>query len=159
MTDLRNVGEVRSAVLDLDAPPTPHIADILIAERAPTIVTSRWWPLLRPFLHRILHYHEAVRMADELATLPALAAMQRVRELLSLDLEVTGPDNIPKTGPCIIAANHPTGIADGVAIYDAVTRVRPDIAIFANRDAIRINPRFSEFLIPVEWRSALRDRT
>jgi putative hemolysin len=40
-----------------------------------------------------------------------------------------------------------------------VTRVRPDIAIFTNRDAIRINPRLSEFLIPVEWREDFRDRT
>jgi putative hemolysin len=159
MTDLRNVGEVRSAVLDLGAPRTPHIADILIAERAPNIVTSRWWPLVRPFLHRILHYREAVRMADEIAPLPAQAAMAHVSRLLSLDLDVAGLDNIPKTGACIIAANHPTGIADGVAIYDAVTRVRSDVAMFANRDALRVNARFSEFLIPVEWRSAFRDRT
>ena len=158
MTDLRNVGEVRSTVLELGASRTPHIADILIAERAPNIVTSRWWPLVRPLLHRVLHYHEAVRMADEVAPLPAQAAMDYVSRLLSLDLDVAGLDNIPKTGPCIVAANHPTGIADGVALFDAITRVRSDIAIFANRDAMRINPRFSEFLIPVEWRGAFRDR-
>ncbi len=58
-----------------------------------------------------------------------------------------------------MAANHPTGIADGVAVYDAITRVRPDIAIFTNRDALRVNSRLSEFLIPVEWREAFRDRT
>lgn len=159
MTDLRNVGEVRSAVLDLGAPRTPHIADILIAERAPNIVGGPLWPLLRPLLYRILHYHEAVRMADEVASLPAQAAMMHVSRLLSLDLDIRGLDNIPKSDACIIAANHPTGIADGVALYGAVTRVRPDIAIFANRDALRINPRFSEFLIPVEWRGAFRDRT
>ena len=61
--------------------------------------------------------------------------------LLSLDLDVTGLDHIPASGAFILAANHPTGIADGVAVYDALTRVRPDIAIFTNRDAIRINPR------------------
>ena len=78
--------------------------------------------------------------------------------LLSIDLDVTGLDHIPASGAFIVAANHPTGIADGVAVYDALTRVRPDIAIFTNRDAIRINPRLSEFLIPVEWREAFRDR-
>ena len=36
--------------------------------------------------------------------------------------------------------------------------MRPDIAIFTNRDAIRVNPRLSDFLIPVEWREDLRDR-
>jgi putative hemolysin len=159
MTDLRNVGEVRTAVLDLDSAPTPHIADILIAERGERIVNSRWWPLLRPLLYKILGYDAAVRMADELAPLPAEQAMAYVSRLLSIDPDVSGLENIPTTGSFILAANHPTGIADGVAVYDALRKVRSDIAIFTNRDAIRVNPRLSEFLIPVEWREAFRDRT
>ncbi len=159
MTDLRNVGEVRSAVLDLEAPRVPHIADILIAERGEKLVNSRWWPLVRPLLYKILHYDDAVRMADELAPLSAQAAMEYVSRLLAIDLDVTGLEHVPTDGAFIVAANHPTGIADGVAVYDALTRVRKDIAIFTNRDAIRINPRLSEFLIPVEWREAFRDRT
>jgi putative hemolysin len=158
MADLRNVGEVRSAGLGLTAPRNPHIADVLIAERGEKIVNSRFWPLLRPILYKILHYDDAVRMADEMAPLPALAAMNYVSALLSINLDVTGLERIPKDGAVIIAANHPTGIADGVAVYDAITKVRPDIAIFTNRDALRVNPRLSEFLIPVEWREAFRDR-
>ena len=158
MADLRNVGEVRSPALELSDSQTPHIADILIAERGQKIVNSRLWPFLRPLLYKILRYDEAVRLADELAPLPGQAAMAYVSRLLSIDLDVDGLENVPSSGPVIIAANHPTGIADGVAVYDALTRVRPDIAIFTNRDAIRINPRLSEFLIPVEWREAFRDR-
>ncbi len=159
MSDLRNVGEVRSPTLDMNAPRTPHIADVLIAERGEKIVNSRFWPLIRPILYKILHYDDAVRMADEIAPLPALAAMKYVSDLLSINLDVAGLERIPKEGAVIIAANHPTGIADGVAVYDAITRVRPDIAIFTNRDALRVNTRLSEFLIPVEWREAFRDRT
>jgi putative hemolysin len=159
MADLENVGEVRSTVLKLGAPRTPHIADILIAERGERIVNSRWWPLLRPILHRILHYDDAVRMADEMAPLPAKAAMDYVSRRLSIELDVTGLERVPRTGAFILAANHPTGIADGVAVWDALTQVREDVAIFTNRDALRINPRLSEFLIPVEWREAFRDRT
>lgn len=159
MADLRNVGEVRPSVLGLATPPEPHIADILIAERGEKIVNSRWWPLIRPLLYRILHYDDAVRMADELAPLPAHAAMQYVSRLLSIDLDVAGLERLPKEGAVIIAANHPTGIADGVAVYDAITRVRPDVSIFTNRDALRVNPRLSEYLIPVEWREAFRDRS
>ena len=145
--------------IDLEAPPAPHIADILIAERGQTIVNSRWWPLLRPFLYKILHYHEAVRMADELAPLPGLAAMQYVSQLLSLDLDITGLDNIPRSGACIVAANHPTGIADGVAVYDA--RYARS-ARHRDLHQPRCDPdqsALSEFLIPVEWRRTLRDRT
>jgi putative hemolysin len=97
-------------------------------------------------------------MADALAPLPGTAAMQYVSELLSLDLDVTGLEHVPRSGAFIVVANHPTGIADGVAVYNALRPVRPDISIFTNRDAIRINPRLSEFLIPVEWREAFRDR-
>jgi putative hemolysin len=158
MADLENVGEVRSAALKIEVPKTPHIADILIAERGEKIVNSRWWPLIRPILYKILHYEEAVRMADEMAPLPGDAAMDYVSQLLSIDLDVTGSEHIPMRGAFILAANHPTGIADGVAVYDALKQVRTDISIFTNRDALRINPRLSEFLIPVEWREAFRDR-
>jgi putative hemolysin len=158
MADLENVGEVRSAALKIDVPKTPHIADVLIAERGEKIVNSRWWPLIRPILYRILHYDDAVRMANDIAPLPADAAMEYVSRLLSIELDVTGLEHIPTRGAFILAANHPTGIADGVAVYDALRRARSDISIFTNRDAIRINPRLSESLIPVEWREAFRDR-
>jgi putative hemolysin len=68
-------------------------------------------------------------MADEIAPLSGLAAMEYVSRLLALDLDVTGLENIPRSGAFIIVANHPTGIADGVAVYDALRQVRPDIAI------------------------------
>lgn len=158
MADLENVGEVRSGVLELDPPRMPHIADQLIAERGQKIVNSRWWPLIRPFLYRMLHYDDAVRMADEIGPLPGRAAMEYASNLLSLDLNVSGLDRIPREGAFVMAVNHPTGIADGVAVYDTLKRVREDIAIFTNRDALRINARLSEVLIPVEWREDLRDR-
>jgi putative hemolysin len=51
-----------------------------------------------------------------------------------------------------MVSNHPTGIADGVAVFDLLKNTRPDMMFFANRDAIRVNPRFAEIIIPVEWR-------
>jgi putative hemolysin len=98
-------------------------------------------------------------MADDLAPLSGTAAMEYCSRLLSLDLDISGLENVPREGGFIAIANHPTGIADGIAVYDALRRVRPDIAIFTNRDAVRVNPRLSDYLIPVEWREELRDRT
>jgi putative hemolysin len=158
MADLRDAEVPRAGLIGLPTAPVLHIADQLIAERGQKIVNSRFWPLVRPFLYKVLHYREAVRMADEVAPLSASGAMDYVSRLLSLDLDITGLDNIPRSGAVLIAANHPTGIADGVAVFDAIRRVRPDIAIFTNRDALRVNARLSEMLIPVEWREDLRDR-
>ena len=159
MADLRDAGGIRSDIIGLGLPPAEHIADQLIAERGQRIVNSRFWPIIRPLLYKILRYKQAVRLADEIGLLPAKLAMDYIVRLLALDLDVTGLERLPKSGAFIVAANHPTGIADGVAVYDAVTRIRPEVAIFTNRDAIRINPRLSEFLIPVEWREDFRDRT
>lgn len=160
MADLRDMGEARSAAIDArEVPVSQHIVDQLIAERGEKLVASRAWPLIKPLLYRILHYRDAVRMADEVAPLHGAAAMQYVSELLALDLDITGLENVPREGAFVITANHPTGIADGVAVYDALRRVRDDISIFTNRDALRVNPRFSDFLIPVEWREELRNHS
>jgi putative hemolysin len=158
MADLQDTQRAPSGVIGRTLPPSPHIVDQLIAERGQKIVGSRHWPLIKPFLYRILRYRDAVRMANDVAPLSGPAAMDYVSNLLSLDLAVDGASHIPRSGAFIIAVNHPTGIADGVAVYDALRPVRPDIAIFTNRDALRINPRFADFLIPVEWREDLRDR-
>ena len=51
----------------------------------------------------------------------------------------------------MIAVNHPTGLADGVAVWEAVRKVRSDISFFANADAIRVSPGMTDTIIPVEW--------
>lgn len=159
---MANTGEIetgRPDSLELAAASRPlHIVDQLIAERGEKLVASRAWPLVKPLLYRVLHYAEAVRMADTLAPLDAQAAMDYIGALLDLRLEIEGAGHIPRAGAFILAANHPTGIADGVAVYDALKPVRPDISIFTNRDAARVNPRLTEILIPVEWREDLRSR-
>ena len=39
---------------------------------------------------------------------------------------------IPKTGPCVIVANHPHGGPDGLLLMDLLLRVRPDVRFVAN---------------------------
>jgi putative hemolysin len=70
----------------------------------------------------------------------------------------TGLDRAPRTGRLVVICNHPTGIADGVAVYDVLKTVRPDLCFYANSDAHRVSPRLDEVLIPVEWVEAKRTR-
>ena len=137
---------------------SPHVVDTLIAERAPRLTGSRLWPLLRPPLYALLGYDKARRMADAIAGIGGQAALEHVSALLDLQVAVRGLQNLPATGRAIIVANHPTGIADGMALYDAVRPVRPDIMFYANADAHRVCPRFDAVLIPVEWVEAKRSR-
>ena len=138
--------------------PRDHIVDVLIAERAPTLSRSWAWPLLRPALYGVLSYGKARRMADQIAPMPGGPALDAVSALLSLTAEVAGFEHLPAQGRVVIIANHPTGIADGIALYDVVKPLRPDICFYANSDAHRVAPRFDEVLIPVEWVEAKRTR-
>ncbi len=129
----------------------PHVCDVLIAERAPRLTGSLAWPLARPFLYKLLNYRAAVRMADAVRPLSGAGALDYMSDLLDLKVAVMNPERIPSTGRCIVVANHPTGIADGIAVFDAIRARRPDAVFFANADALRVSPRLGEAVIPVEW--------
>lgn len=135
-----------------------HIVDVLIAERAPKLSGSAAWPVLRPLLYALLDYRKARRMADAIAPLPGRAALDYVSDLLSVKVSARGLEHVPATGRVVVVCNHPTGIADGVAVFDALKTLRPDICFYANSDAHRVCPRFDEVLIPVEWVEAKRTR-
>ena len=138
--------------------PEPHIVDVLIAERAPRLTRSLFWPVLRPLLYRMLNYRAAVDMADAVRPLSGAGALDYMSALMDLRVEVGSPDRIPATGRCIVVANHPTGIADGIAVFDAVRARRADAIFFAHADALRVSPRLGEAVIPVEWVVAKRNR-
>ena len=135
-----------------------HIVDELIAERAPKLAGSPAWPLLRPGLYRMLDYGKARRMADTIYPMSGQAALEYVSGLLALRIEAQGLERVPSEGPIVTVSNHPTGIADGVAVYDALKKVRRDLVFYANADAHRVVPGFSDMLIPVELNAAKRSR-
>lgn len=135
-----------------------HVVDQLIVERAPRLAGSAAWPFLRPLLYRLLDYDRARAMADAMASMTGRAAVDYASELLHVQVTVRGLERVPRTGRLVVVANHPTGIADGVAVYDALKTIRPDICFYANADAHRICPEFDEMLIPVEWVEAKRTR-
>jgi putative hemolysin len=155
---------VNAATAGSYAPPArrhDHIVDVLITERAPRLSASPAWPFLRPLLYGLLDYRKAVAMADAIAPMSGRGAIEYVSNLLQVKVEVRGLERLPRTGRAVIVANHPTGIADGIAVYDALKAARPDMVFYANSDAHRVAPRLSEVLIPVEWVEAerTRDRT
>jgi putative hemolysin len=138
--------------------PHEHIVDVLIAERAPGLTHNPLWPLIRPPLYRILGYGPARAMADAVLPLSGAAALDHVADLLDLKITIRSAERIPTTGRCVVVCNHPTGIADGVAAFDAIRKIRSDSIFFANADALRVSPRLGEAVIPVEWVESKRTR-
>ncbi len=153
---------VNTADAGMFAPPPGaahgHIVDVLIAERAPKLSGSAVWPAARPLLYALLDYRKARAMADAIAPMGGREAIDYVSALLAVKVEVAGLERLPRSGRCVIVCNHPTGIADGIAVYDALKPARPDLIFYANSDAHRVSPRLSETLIPVEWVEGKRTR-
>lgn len=139
-----------------------HIVDALIEERAKRLRASPLWPLYKSVLYPLLLYRPAVAMADAIAPLPARGVFDYISDLLNLDVRTEGLHHIPEKGRVLIASTHPTGIPDGVAMFDAIKQRRPDMTFFANRDALRAAPGLEDMVIPVEWvqtkRTAARSR-
>ena len=136
-----------------------HIVDVLIKERAKRLSKSRFWPLYRVVLNGLLGYRGAKDMVDRAGRWDAERAFGYASSVLQMKLDVEGLEHVPEEGGFIIALNHPTGIADGLAVHDALVGKRPDVIIFVNADAIRLNPRLTTKLIPVEWRDDKKSRS
>lgn len=151
-SDQANIGAAPLIQPGTDFAETRHIVDVLIEERAEKLLSHPLlWRLVRGVVHPMLRYKMAVSMADAIGDMSAWDVMSHVSDLLSVCVNRVGAHNIPKQGRFMLVSNHPTGIADGVAVFDALKDVRADMCFFANRDALRVAPRLVEMIIPVEW--------
>lgn len=131
--------------------------DPLIAERAPWMF--RGGPFIRPIrglMHLGLSYDKTVALASEYKDMTTAELMGDLGRRLAREVTVTGLSNIPRHGPAMIVANHPTGIADGVILWHLLAPIRPDLYFYANRDILRVLPQMEDSIAPVEWRKEKR---
>lgn len=135
-----------------------HIVDELIEDRAPKLIHTPFWPAIKAVGYPLLGYRTAVEMADEIADQTGTECLNWTADYLRLTVETLGLENVPETGGCVIVANHPGGIADGLALWQIIRVRRPDMLFFANRDALKVCPGLEERIIPVEWRDEDRNR-
>ncbi|MBP1804583.1 lysophospholipid acyltransferase family protein [Rubellimicrobium aerolatum] len=127
--------------------------DPLIEERAPWLASGS--PLVRPtraLLDKALQYGRTVELGERYDPLPVAEIMDDLGRMLAREVTVSGLSNVPRHGPALIVANHPTGIADGIILWHALRGIRPDLYIYTNRDILRVLPQFADLIIPVEWR-------
>lgn len=129
-----------------------HIVEELIAERAPKLMARpRLFQLIRPLLYRILAYDAAVFLVDAIRPMSGHNAFNMVTRHISPRISVQNLQNLPSKGRCVLIANHPTGLADGMAVYQAIKDRRRDHVFLANADALRVMPKANDIIIPVEW--------
>lgn len=131
--------------------------DPLITERAPWITSGRpGTRLSRRILDRVLGYDRTIALAEHLRDAPSAQIMDHMAALLAKDVQITGLEHLPRQGPALVVANHPTGIADGIMLYHALAGVRPDLFFYANTDILRVLPQMADMIAPVEWRPEKR---
>lgn len=131
--------------------------DPLIAERAPWLFDGTILAQAsRKVLMTLLGYERTLELGNLYRDWPTDRIMRHLAAMLARDVTVTGIENVPRQGPALIVANHPTGIADGIMLHRAIWPIRPDLFIYANSDILRVLPQFESLIAPVEWRQDKR---
>ncbi len=134
-----------------------HIVEELISERAPKMMSHPvLFKFFKPFLYRLLAYDAAVFLTDAIKNKTGHDAFKLMIKHINPRISVQNLDRLPKEGKCILISNHPTGLADGIAVHQAIKERRPDHIFLANSDALRVMPLATDLFIPVEWKKEKR---
>ena len=137
-----------------------RLVDEMILDRAPSLATSRWAPWYRRLIDRMIGYQGLVDLVDQCRSCRSGAELaDLIVERTALVATSTRLQRTPAAGGCILIANHPTGIADGAALYDQIRPLRRDLSMLVFHDVLKVNPAAADVFIPVEWRPRLRDAT
>lgn len=94
----------------------------------------------------LLQISKANKLVAKYAHLKNDAFINAASKEIGISLELSGIENLPKTGAVTIVSNHPGG-PDVLATISAIAKVRPDMVILANK-LICIEP-VKEIVIPV----------
>lgn len=131
--------------------------ETLLLERAPWFFDKKphiW--VLREFLSKLLRFEPTLEVGEYYKDLPIDQLMGDLKDKLAKKVTIKGLENLPKEGPVLVVANHPTGIGDGIIMDYVISQVRTDLRVFTNRDILKVLPQFEEFIVPVEWRADKR---
>lgn len=93
----------------------------------------RWIPsFFFSYLKRITHQEKLNSFLERHADKYGFDFVHAIVEEFGIKTKVIGMENLPPGGGCIVAANHPLGALDAMALLDEVKRVRTDIKFFVN---------------------------
>ncbi len=110
---------------------------------------ARWIPsFIFSYLRKIIHEGEINDFLFTNKEYDGLDFVDAIIKGFGAVVKVKGEENIPKHGRYIVAANHPLGGLDGVALMQVVGRVRKDI-VFPVNDILTYLPNLQVLFIPI----------
>lgn len=119
----------------------------LIKEKSPKVY--RWLPgFAIRWLKKTLHENDINRAMRELKDYRGLEFNEKAIEFVGAKVESVNSHFIPQTGNVTIAANHPLGGLDGMALIKAVGERRPDVHFFVN-DILKNLTNYGDVFIAV----------
>ena len=135
---IHNKTDNQSYLLDLDQ---------VLTNKNPTLGKLLPGFVMR-YLKRIIHQDELNYYLTEFHDRYGVDFIDGVLSHINTKLDLVGLENIPKTGKCIVASNHPLGGLDGMALMLAVSNVRRDI-VFPVNDLLMNIKNLEVMFIPI----------
>lgn len=121
--------------------------DKVLQDKSPSL--KKWLPkfIIRWFKN-FIHQDEMNYVLREGNHLSGVEFAKFTIDYMGSIVEFKGLENIPQEGGCIVAANHPLGGLDGMALMVGVSEARKDFKLLANDILMHIEP-LRDCFIPV----------
>ena len=129
-----------------------HPIDEIIEERCPKLMSNKYlWSVIKPTIFKIFKYQTAKKITDDISNISGFECFNYLTNLLKFNLDIRNIELVPEHGPIILAGNHPTGLTDGIVMFEVMKDRRPDYTLYANIDMIKLSKGFEDIIIPVDW--------
>ncbi|RLD61908.1 MAG: glycerol acyltransferase [Bacteroidetes bacterium] len=100
------------------------------------------------YLKRVIHENEINDHLNKNEKKIGLDFVEATLDMFGVIVTSSGVGNIPKQGRALLAANHPLGGLDGLALMQEVGKTRKDI-IFPVNDLLMFLPQMRPLFIPI----------
>lgn len=127
----------------------PKFIDVgqVLKDKIPGI--ERWLPgFTINWLRRKLHEDELNQAMHMLKDIYGLEFNAKALEFLGANIETVNPQHISANERIIVASNHPLGGLDGMALINAVGKIRPDVRFLVN-DVLKNLKNFGDLFVGV----------
>ncbi len=119
----------------------------VIADKNPKLLKLMPGFLIR-YLKKVIHQDDLNQFLKDNKDVKGLSFVKAALDRFEVNIKLRGVENIPKDGRFLVAANHPLGGLDGLALISAIGSVRENV-LFPVNDILMNLPNLRELFIPV----------